>query len=856
MTKKKIVWAPLSSKKFSETVDKSIKSSLALEKKDTKIKLLEHQRIVRAYMSPETPYKGILLYHGLGSGKTCSAISIAEGFKHERKTIVFLPGSLRDNFIHELEKCGNKHYTPQRKHWYFKEYNDGDESFKTIPNKTINDLDGGWFVDNNKSANFSKLSKKEQKKVKEQIKNSIEDQYQIIHYNGVTTETLETFNKDKILDNCLVIVDEAHNIISMMTNHVQNSNKIKSHVRGKLLYQLFRNAENARFLFLSGTPVMNHPLEFSVLFNVLQGAITVFTIKIKCGSSHKINKEYIRQFPYLDFLNIIDESSNSIKFEMTQCPFGFYIKDDVIYRDESSPRNHIEWLDKLKTYIISGGGKIDIMAIKSRKCDCFPCDSLFYDAFVDGTSIKNKDIFMRRIAGMVSYYGDNKNLKENKDSFPNMIYNPIDSLEMTRTQYIQYEKERIKEIRMDAQGKIKKNIFDDEGKETNTYRARSAALCNFVFPSSIDSNINMKDKNHDNVLEELMHKFDIYLDSIKNVEELDLAVKELSPKYKLIKDRLENSKGTSVVYSHLKNREGLNSMFCILKRYGWNELKLNYNEKNKQWSLEGHVTSKSYVLYGTKSDKNREFIRKVFNSEMTDLSDDIKKILPMDNNLNGNIIKAFFITASGAEGITLKNVRNIHVIEHHWSEIRIDQVIGRVDRMNSHIMLPPQERNVNVYKYVTTFGEDLIKFINSVKTHKASFDNIKARDGFKTSDEIVIDVSHRKKQINNKFLDCVKSSSVDCTLHKLIRCYEYDNKSYHPDFDTHIEFSKINDVPDIKLVEFTIPVKKWIPPKFHDKDVLINKQNGYIYDLDSVQIGKPKHIATFIKKDKSFLLQK
>jgi hypothetical protein len=35
--------------------------------------LLPHQKIVREYLSAETPYRGLLVYHGLGSGKTCSS---------------------------------------------------------------------------------------------------------------------------------------------------------------------------------------------------------------------------------------------------------------------------------------------------------------------------------------------------------------------------------------------------------------------------------------------------------------------------------------------------------------------------------------------------------------------------------------------------------------------------------------------------------------------------------------------------------------------------------------------------------------------------------------------------------------
>ena len=98
-------------------------------------------------------------------------------------------------------------------------------------------------------------------------------------------------------------------------------------------------------------------------------------------------------------------------------------------------------------------------------------------------------------------------------------------------------------------------------------------------------------------------------------------------------------------------------------------------------------------------------MRKIFNSEFDGIPTGLADILPFKSNLRGEIVKAFFITASGAEGITLKNVRQLHIVEHHWSEIRVDQVIGRVCRLHSHSALPIHEQKVDVYKYATIFGD-------------------------------------------------------------------------------------------------------------------------------------------------------
>ena len=60
------------------------------------------------------------------------------------------------------------------------------------------------------------------------------------------------------------------------------------------------------------------------------------------------------------------------------------------------------------------------------------------------------------------------------------------------------------------------------------------------------------------------------------------------------------------------------------------------------------------------------------------------------NNLYGEIIKVIMITASGAEGISLKNVRFVHITEPYWHPVRLQQVIGRARRLCSHQELPEE----------------------------------------------------------------------------------------------------------------------------------------------------------------------
>ena len=51
----------------------------------SKFKLQLPQKFVSEFINPSTPYKGLLLFHQIGAGKTCAAISIAENFKKKKK---------------------------------------------------------------------------------------------------------------------------------------------------------------------------------------------------------------------------------------------------------------------------------------------------------------------------------------------------------------------------------------------------------------------------------------------------------------------------------------------------------------------------------------------------------------------------------------------------------------------------------------------------------------------------------------------------------------------------------------------------------------------------------------------------
>lgn len=165
------------------------KLNLDCSKSDT-FTLLSHQKIVRDYINIFTPYRGLLLYHGLGSGKTCSSIAIAEGIKHNKNIMIMIPASLRSNYIKELKFCGDIYY--KKKQFWEWVPDPTPEEIKSISYKTslteryIKKQGGVWLVDIREKANYDTLNASEQTSLDNQLNEQIFSKYQFVNYNGLT----------------------------------------------------------------------------------------------------------------------------------------------------------------------------------------------------------------------------------------------------------------------------------------------------------------------------------------------------------------------------------------------------------------------------------------------------------------------------------------------------------------------------------------------------------------------------------------------------------------------------------------------------------------------------------------------
>ena len=307
----------------------SSESSFSCDSKEqgTEFKLLTHQKIVRDYLNLYTPYRGLLLYHNLGSGKTCSSIALAEGMKTDKRVFIMTPASLKMNFFSELKKCGD-HLYKKNQYWEFVSI-DGKPEYVAILSKAlslkpeyIRTNGGAWLVNITKDPNFTQKNAEEQKEIDDQLNEMIRAKYIDINYNGINQKgfqkLIEQYGKNPF-DNSVVLIDEAHNFVSRIVNKLK-----KPKTLSYMMYDLLMDATNARVVLITGTPIINYPNEIGILFNVLRGYIKSWTISLNVKTSDKINTETILEmFDRANFktYDFIEYTGN--KLTITRNPFGF-----------------------------------------------------------------------------------------------------------------------------------------------------------------------------------------------------------------------------------------------------------------------------------------------------------------------------------------------------------------------------------------------------------------------------------------------------------------------------------------------------------------------------------------------------
>jgi hypothetical protein len=340
-------------------LDKSKDENVSCEKRSSEdFKLLIHQEVVRDYLNVYSPYRGLLLFHGLGSGKTCTSIAIAEGMKTDKQIIIMTPASLKMNYFSELKKCGDDLY---RKNQYWEFITPEKVVDYVAPLAKAMSLDpeyiqrkGVWLVNVKKPSNFEELTSVQKSEIDAQLDIMISAKYSYINYKGgLDKEKLEALTSGFTInpfDNKVVVIDEVHNLVSRIVNKLKDHDSVSYR-----LYEYLMSASNVKLVFLSGTPIINYPNEIGILFNMLRGYIKTWNFPIVSKSEKKINTASIlkmfeeENFKTYDYINY---SGNNLV--ITRNPFGFVNVNKRGYRggdkkNENKAKVVNKNVDKTKT---------------------------------------------------------------------------------------------------------------------------------------------------------------------------------------------------------------------------------------------------------------------------------------------------------------------------------------------------------------------------------------------------------------------------------------------------------------------------------------------------------------------------
>jgi superfamily II DNA or RNA helicase len=638
----------------------------------------------------------------------------------------------------------------------------------------------------------------------------------------------------KPFDNAFIIIDEIHNFISRIVNGSRLAKSIYIHMM---------NAKGTKLILLSGTPIINQPHEIATLINLVRGPIKEFNVDLLKKSNApdlKAIVEHLQADNLYRYVDSIDYTETTMTFTLIPDNFkrlddnGTTITKDVwAFSQEDVIKRVIESLNKANIVKLSIKNKVIIN-------EALPTDKVIFNKlFIDDSSgsggrgddkviaIKNEDLFKRRILGTISYYKTT-----GSDLFPRMLPTISHELFMSDHQIKKYLEVRLIEIRMDDRKKLFKGKGggDDIG---SVYRAFSRMVCNFAFPDEIarvfpnDVRVLMKKElkemanvDSDNAdIEDADAAKQLNKDVVAAYsEQLDAAMNKLvkqdyltidklrdvySPKFAQMYEDIRASPGSVLVYSQFRMIEGLGIFKEVLNRQGFAEINIVNNEEfgymiDDMDIFDEQYDNKRYVIFNSDRTKTN-ILMNIFNGNSKALPKVIQEQLSHINlekeQMYGKVVKAMMITQSGAEGISLKNVRRVLITEYFWNSVRIDQVIGRAVRTCSHKSLPVADQNVQVFTYLMNFTK---KQLNDNPT-------LRSKDKEITTDKHIYNIAKSKEGLVNSFLKMLKAASLDCVIqsdvnHPLANGYKCYNWPINVNDNELSYTNNIND--DKKILQF------------------------------------------------------
>uniref|UniRef100_A0A6C0C3G2 Uncharacterized protein n=1 Tax=viral metagenome TaxID=1070528 RepID=A0A6C0C3G2_9ZZZZ len=639
ITKKKEFFDTRSKKITRKDINNIEKESEKICDPDREFELAPHQMFVRNFLSFQTPYNSLLLFHGLGTGKTCSSISVCEEMRLylnqlgvKKKIIIVASPAVQTNY--RLQLFDHRKLKNINGMWNLK---------SCTGNRFINEI------------NPMQMKGLSRDKLIQQIDKIINQSYEFLGYTGfanyinnIIIKNLpknsdnEKKRRNKIkairheFSNRLITIDEVHNI--------RNVDGMKG--TSEKFLELVTYAENMKLLLLTATPMFNDYKEIIWLTNLMnlndnRYPILISDVFDSDGKFKKINGEEIGKEL------LIQKLTGYVSYVKGENPFAFPYR--IWPQEFQNPYSLASILKNKKYPTIQINNKQITNPI--RLLDLIYLKIGTYQQ-------KGYDYILDKIKNI---------LKKEKGLQYTLLDPPLQALNMV------YPHENLDKK---SGGNISKFLYGKKGLSRLMYFKPKKKIGEIEYKSST------------------LKKWGPIF-SPKNLQ-------QYSKKIHYIMTQIQQSKGIVMIYSQFIDGGCVPLALALeeigITRYGE---KSNLFKKERTQAIDAlTMSSKQPVNYPAKyimitGDK-------ILSGPRTSVSNKIELDACTNiDNVNGEQVKVVIISKAGSEGLDFANIRQIHILEPWYNLNRTDQIIGRAVRNKSHCRLPYKERNVQIYLYGT-----------------------------------------------------------------------------------------------------------------------------------------------------------
>ena len=626
---------------------------------NAEFELAPHQMFVRNFLSFQTPYNSLLLYHGLGSGKTCSAIGITEDMRDylkymdiNQRIIVVASPNVQENFKLQLFD---------------------DRKLKLIDGLwNIRACTGNKYLKEINPMNMKGLTRE---KVVRRVRGIINASYMFFGYvefanyiqkkslveSDVGEEKKRNMMKMRLqrhFANRLIVIDEIHNI------RVSEENKNKRVASS--LQKLVDAVPYLRLLFLSATPMFNSYKEIIWLINIMNKNDRRNTISLKevfnpdgsfrlSETGEEIGKELLER-----------KATGYVSFVRGENPYTFPYR---IWPNEFAPEHTYASVPypEVQLNLAPIVQNIERIAVYLNKIGTY--QSKGYNFIIQ--ELRNP-----KTTAPGSEERQMPTLENIESLGYTLLQKPLEALNII------YPSEELEALA----------IEEDDSEDKIDVKS-------IVGKSGLDRIIKYSISGTPATRRNVEYKTDTYGRIFAPTE-----IGKYSGKIAAICQRILNSTGIVLVYSQYIDG-GLVPIALALEEMGFRRAgKMNSLFKTPPTNEIDAITNK----HKSPGEKFSPSKYAMITGDKTLSPNNISeiKLLTAESNLNGENVRVVLISQAGSEGLDLKFIRQVHILDPWYNMNRIEQIIGRAVRTCSHKDLPFIKRNVELYLHGTILDKE------------------------------------------------------------------------------------------------------------------------------------------------------